>query len=152
VEVCVTLKDNHKDFWIWIFGFRLLIDQKDLSGLQKSKIKIIYRMSQLTDLPAKQLAPGLTGYYAHGQQLTLGMVHIKEGSKLPEHHHVHEQITYIIEGQLDMTIDGKACSLRTGMYHVIPSNTPHSAIAITDCKLIDVFNPVREDYISTKTT
>jgi quercetin dioxygenase-like cupin family protein len=32
------------------------------------------------------------------------------------------------------------------MYHVIPSNTPHSAIAKADCKAIDVFSPVREDY------
>jgi quercetin dioxygenase-like cupin family protein len=105
-------------------------------------------MQPIKDLPPKLLAPGLTGYYVHGKNMTLGMVEIKKGSILPQHYHVHEQITYIIEGQLDMTIDGKACSLKAGMYHVIPSNAPHSAIAITDCKLIDVFNPVREDYRS----
>ena len=65
------------------------------------------------------------------------------------HHHIHEQITYIIVGQLDMVIDGVAFSLTDGMYHVIPSNLPHSAIAITDCKVIDVFSPVREDYKTT---
>ena len=65
---------------------------------------------------------------------------------MPEHQHVHEQITYIIEGQLDMAIGGERCSLKAGMYHVIPSNTNHSAIAKTDCKVIDVFSPVREDY------
>jgi quercetin dioxygenase-like cupin family protein len=105
-------------------------------------------MSLIKDIPAKQLAPGLTGYYVHGKDLTLGMVEITKGSQLPEHHHVHEQITYIIEGQLDMMIGGKLYPLTTGMYHVIPSNTPHSAIAATDCKVIDVFNPVREDYRS----
>ena len=55
----------------------------------------------------------------------------------------------MIEGQLDMIIDGKAYSLTDGMYHVISSNVPHSAIAITDCKVIDVFGPVREDYKTT---
>jgi quercetin dioxygenase-like cupin family protein len=55
------------------------------------------------------------------------------------HSHINEQITYIIEGQLDMMIAGRACSLTAGMYHVISSNTPHSAIAITDCKVIDTF-------------
>ncbi len=103
-------------------------------------------MQLLKDITPKDLAPGLTGYYAHGSSMTLGLVEIKAGSNLPLHHHVHEQITYILEGQLDMMIGGKACSLSAGMYHVIPSNVPHGAVAVTDCKVIDVFNPVREDY------
>lgn len=103
-------------------------------------------MQQLTALPGKHLAAGLTGYYAHGADLTLGLVEIKGGSNLPQHQHPHEQITYILEGQLDMTIDGKLCSLTSGMYYVIPSGVWHGAVAVTDCKVIDVFNPVREDY------
>lgn len=103
-------------------------------------------MQQLKDIPAKELAPGLTGYYAHGKGMTLGLVEIKAGSNLPLHHHPHEQITYILEGRLDMTIDGKYCPLTAGMFYVIPSNVQHGAVAVTDCKVIDVFNPVREDY------
>ncbi len=103
-------------------------------------------MQHLKDLQPKELAPGLTGYYAHGTNMTLGLVEIKAGSNLPLHQHLHEQITYILEGQLDMTIGGQPCSLTAGMYYVIPSNMPHGAVAVTDCKVIDVFNPVREDY------
>ncbi len=103
-------------------------------------------MSLIKDIKPKPLALGLTGYYAHGERMTLGLVEIEAGSQLAEHKHPHEQITYIIEGQLDMMIGGKPYSLTAGMVHVIPSNTLHSAIAKTDCKLIDVFNPVREDY------
>ena len=103
-------------------------------------------MSLLTDQPPKSLAPGLTGYYAHGAQMTLGIVEIKAGSNLPVHQHPHEQITYILEGQLNMTIEGESCPLSAGMFHVIPSNVPHGAIALTDCKVMDVFCPVREDY------
>ncbi len=103
-------------------------------------------MQLIKNILPKEVVPGITGYYAHGNAMTFGFVEITAGSTLPEHQHVHEQITYILEGQLDMTIGGKFCSLTAGMYYVIPSNTPHSAIAITDCKLIDVFNPVREDY------
>ena len=103
-------------------------------------------MKHIKDIIPKELVAGIKGYYAHGNQLTFGYVEIKAGSNLPAHHHVHEQITYIIEGQLDMMIGGEPYSLTPGMYHVIPSNTPHSAIAVTDCKAIDVFNPVREDY------
>ena len=103
-------------------------------------------MPQIKDIKPKELVPGITGHYAHGTQMTLGYVAIKAGSNLPAHHHVHEQITYIIEGQLDMVIGGKPVSLTAGMYYVIPSNISHSAIAPVDCKVIDVFNPVREDY------
>ena len=103
-------------------------------------------MKPIKDISPKEVVPGITGYYAHGDKQTFGFVEIKKGSVLPEHHHVHEQITYIIEGQLNMVIGGEPCPLTAGMFHVIPSNTPHSAVAITDCKVIDTFSPAREDY------
>lgn len=103
-------------------------------------------MPFLKEQTPKALAPGLTGYYAHGETMTMGLVEIKAGSNLPAHQHPQEQITYVLEGQLNMTIDGKTCPLSAGMFYVIPSNITHSAIAITDCKVMDVFHPVREDY------
>jgi quercetin dioxygenase-like cupin family protein len=103
-------------------------------------------MDSIKNIKPKELAPGITGYYAHGDKSTFGYVELKKGSIVPTHHHMNEQITYIIEGHLDMVIGGAACSLTDGMYHIIPANMPHSAIAITDCKLIDVFGPVREEY------
>ena len=103
-------------------------------------------MDAIKNIKPKEVVPGITGHYAHGTGITFGYVEVKAGSVLPEHHHMHEQITYMIEGQLDMIIGGVPCSLKAGMYHIIPSNTPHLATAAVDCKLIDVFNPVREDY------
>src|SRR6266496_5405782 len=103
-------------------------------------------MQSIKNIASEESVPGITGYYAHGDKHTFGFVEIKKGSVVPEHHHIQEQITYIIEGQLNMTIGGEFCPLKEGMYHVIPSNTPHSAIAKIDCVAIDIFNPVREDY------
>jgi len=103
-------------------------------------------MDFIKNIKPKELVAGITGYYAHGEQMSLGYVELKKGSVVPQHHHVHEQITYIIEGELDMEIGGEKCLLTDGMYHVIPSNVPHSAVALTDCKVIDTFCPVREDY------
>ena len=103
----------------------------------------------IKDIPVKTLAPGIMGHYAHGENATFGFVELEKGSIVPLHHHVHEQITYILEGQLDMLIDGIECPMTAGMYHVIPSNVPHSAVAATNCKVIDVFGPVREDYKTT---
>lgn len=105
-------------------------------------------MQLIKNIKPKELVTGITGYYAHGENLTFGYVELKAGSSIPLHQHPHEQITYIIEGQLDMIIGEMACSLLPGMYHVIASGTPHSAVAKTDCKVIDAFSPVREDYKS----
>ena len=106
-------------------------------------------MQLIKNIQPKSLAPGITGHYVHGDKTTFGFIELKKGSSVPLHHHIHEQITYIIEGQLDMVIGGIAYSLTNGMYHVISSDVPHSAVAITDCKVIDVFGPVREDYKTT---
>jgi quercetin dioxygenase-like cupin family protein len=103
-------------------------------------------MDSIKDTKPKELVPGITGYYAHGEKHTLGLVELKKGSSVPLHHHIHEQITFILEGELYMNIGGEQYLLKAGMFHIIPSEIPHSAVAITDCKLIDTFSPVREDY------
>jgi quercetin dioxygenase-like cupin family protein len=103
-------------------------------------------MELIKNIKARELMPGINGYYAHGESMTFGYVELKAGSSVPLHQHIHEQITYIIEGELDMVIGGQVCLLTGGMVHVIPSQTLHSAIARTDCKVIDVFSPVREEY------
>jgi quercetin dioxygenase-like cupin family protein len=103
-------------------------------------------MDHIKNIRVKQLIEGISGRYIHGDQTTFGLVEIKKGSILPSHHHHHEQITYVLEGELEMTIGDETLTLGPGNFHVIPSNVPHSAVAQMDCKLIDVFSPVREDY------
>ena len=103
-------------------------------------------MPAITNIIPLLILEGITGKYAHGQEMTFGLVEIVDGTIMPQHQHVHEQITFVLEGQLDMVIDGILYSLNAGDYHVIPSNIMHGAHAKTACKLIDVFCPVRETY------
>jgi len=103
-------------------------------------------MEFIRNIPVKELVPGLDGHYTHGDQLTLGLVTIKAGTSLPLHQHVHEQITYMIKGRLDMLIGDTEISLTAGTVQISPSMVMHGALAVTDCELIDVFTPVREDY------
>jgi quercetin dioxygenase-like cupin family protein len=103
-------------------------------------------MDQITSIAPRKLTDGIIGHYVHGENSTLGLVILEKGSSVPPHQHLQEQVTYILEGSLQMVIGGKDCLLEAGTYYVIPSNVVHSAVALTACKLIDVFSPVREDY------
>ena len=91
----------------------------------------------------------VNGYHArmiHSDNLTLAYVQVESGAPLPEHRHIHEQITSLLEGSFELTVDGEVLTLEAGDVVVIPSNVPHSGRALTDCRLMDVFNPVREDF------
>ena len=103
-------------------------------------------MQHLKDIPVKQILPGFFGKTVHGESSSLIFWDIKKGSILTEHAHIHEQITYIAEGEMEMVIGGIKYLLTTGSVHVIPSLVPHSAVAITDCRVIDSFAPARDDY------
>jgi quercetin dioxygenase-like cupin family protein len=103
-------------------------------------------VSHLNDMVPREVAPGFFGKFVHGERSTLAFWEIKKGSILKEHSHLHEQITHIAEGDLEMVIGGKKFLLTAGSTYVINSNTPHSAFAVTDCKVIDSFSPARDDY------
>jgi unsaturated pyranuronate lyase len=102
--------------------------------------------TNISEIPQRQLAKGIKGRYIHTENNTLGFVEIEKGAILPEHFHMHEQTTQIIEGKLKMVIGGETKILEPGMFTIIPSNVPHSAVALTNCVVTDTFYPVREDY------
>ncbi len=89
------------------------------------------------------------GYRAkliHGDSMTVAHWTIDSGAELPEHAHPHEQIVNMLEGEFEMTMGGQSQTLKSGDVLVIPGGQPHGGRAITDCKIIDVWHPVREDY------
>jgi len=100
----------------------------------------------LESIPEKEIFPGYFGRLIHTDNLTLAFWRIVAGSSVPEHSHVNEQVVNGIEGTFEMTVGGELVIVGPGEILVIPSNVKHSGKAITDCKILDVFYPVREDY------
>lgn len=102
----------------------------------------------LNDLEESEVLPGFLGTFVHSDDMTMVQWSVDAGSDFPEHSHPHEQISIVVEGEFELTVDGESEVLRPGRVAVVPSGTPHSGKARTDCKIIDVFHPVREDYRS----
>jgi quercetin dioxygenase-like cupin family protein len=101
----------------------------------------------LADLPAKSPFPGWHGKFVRSGGMTFVYWDVSAGTVLPEHSHPHEQVAHTFEGEFEIIVDGIKQVLRAGSVSIIPPNAMHSGHAITDCKILDVFCPVREDYI-----
>jgi len=102
--------------------------------------------NKLEQIEARELLPGFHGRFIHTQSMTLAYWEIKAGSELPEHKHMHEQVANLLEGTFEITIAGKTRQLEAGDVAAIPPHVLHSGRALTDCRILDVFTPVREDY------
>jgi quercetin dioxygenase-like cupin family protein len=94
----------------------------------------------------REIVSGFFARFVHGENVTIAYWAVEAGAELPEHSHKHEQVTNLIEGQFQLTIDGEPFLLEPGCVAAIPPHVPHSGAALTPCRLIDVFFPVREDY------
>jgi quercetin dioxygenase-like cupin family protein len=111
--------------------------------MNKSEIMSFINLKQTKP---KEVVPGFFGRFYHSANMTIAHWEIRKGASIPVHQHVHEMVVNVIEGELQLTIDGETKVLGPGMVAVVPSNVPHTATGVTDCKVIDVFHPVRPEY------
>lgn len=84
---------------------------------------------------------------AYGKHTLLTEFRMRKGSKLPPHVHPHEQTGYLISGRLRLTIAGRKVEVGPGDSWAIPGGARHSAAILADSVAIEVFSPVREDYL-----
>ncbi len=104
-------------------------------------------VENVSEMKSREIVPGFHGRFVHSAQMTVAYWDIEAGNSLPEHSHQHEQIVNMIEGEFELVVEGKPLRLKPGDVVVLHSNVKHSGSAITDCRIIDVFQPVREDYV-----
>lgn len=103
-------------------------------------------LSILDELAEHELISGFHGRIVHSERMTFVYWRIEAGALLPEHSHPHEQVAHTFEGEFEITIDGETQILTAGSVAVIPGNAVHSGRALTECRIMDAFQPVREDY------
>src|SRR6201987_6406688 len=89
--------------------------------------------------------PGWYGRYFHSPSMTFAHYDFKRGSSIHEHFHPQEEVYEVIEGELELTIDGVKQVARAGVVGVVPSMAPHSVKALTDGRAIIIYYPLRTD-------
>ena len=82
-----------------------------------------------------------------GEREMLTQIYLKRGALVPIHAHDSEQMTYILQGSLRFLVDGEEIIVREGEVLHIPSRLPHQAEALEDTLELDVFSPVRTEWL-----
>ena len=104
-----------------------------------------------TDIPEEQVKADLTRRLISGDRVMIASVELQRGCIVPKHAHVHEQISYVLDGHLRLTVGddgGVSYDVRAGDVVLLPSNVPHAAEAMADTRVLDVFSPPREDWLN----
>jgi unsaturated pyranuronate lyase len=83
-----------------------------------------------------------------GEREMLAQIYLKRGALVPIHTHDSEQMTYILQGALRFLVDGEEVIVREGEVLHIPSRLPHQAEALEDTLELDVFSPVRVEWMN----
>lgn len=103
-----------------------------------------------SDIPREQLNDVISRRLITGDNMMIAHVYLDKGAVVPEHRHHNEQITYVLEGALRFLLgedQEEEVIVKAGEVLTIPSNLPHSAVALEDTLDVDVFNPPREDWL-----
>jgi quercetin dioxygenase-like cupin family protein len=90
--------------------------------------------------------PGWKGRYFHSASMTFAHYEFAAGSSIHEHFLPEDEVYEVLEGELEVTIDGSPQIARPGVVAIVPANSRHSLRALTDGRLIGVDHPVRPEF------
>lgn len=94
----------------------------------------------------EQVNPTFTRQVIHAETMTVARLFLKKGCFVPEHSHHNEQISMVEQGSLQFVMEGQTLTVKAGEVLRIPPHVPHSAEALEDSNVVDLFSPPREDW------
>lgn len=95
-------------------------------------------------LDVKEPREGWKGRFFHSENMTFAYYAVKAGATIHEHSHPNDEVWNVVEGELEVTIDGETRVASAGCAAVVPPNTPHAVKALTDARAIVVDHPTRD--------
>ena len=105
------------------------------------------RFIDTNQLPEIQRLPGWRGRYFNSPSMTFAHYEFDAGASIHEHSHPEEEVYEVLDGELEITIDGITRRIASGIVAIVPPNTLHSVKAISKGKAIIVDYPLREGFV-----
>jgi quercetin dioxygenase-like cupin family protein len=99
------------------------------------------------DEPVEQVNTLIGRQMVHTESMTVARILLAKGAVVPSHHHVNEQITTLLDGRLRFVLGDEERIVIPGETLTIPSHLPHEVEALETSVVIDVFSPVRDDWV-----
>jgi quercetin dioxygenase-like cupin family protein len=109
--------------------------------------KATIRLLRWEEVAEERLNEKLSRRVVSGEREMIAQITLKKGCFVPEHSHESEQITYVMKGALRFRIEGEEMIVGENQLLCIPSNVPHEAFALEDTFEMDVFSPIRRDWL-----
>jgi len=98
--------------------------------------------------PVEQLSPSIGRRMLHTETMTIAWITLAKGAVVPRHEHTNEQIATVLEGRLRFLIgDERELVADAGDSIPLEAGVPHEVEALEDSIVLDVFSPVREDWL-----
>lgn len=108
----------------------------------------VVKRAEITPDP---IGPGRSRYLAHTDGVMVVVVEFRDGPSTqpdPPHHHPHQQVTYVAEGEVYFFIDDQPYRLAPGDLITVPPDVPHSIQLLSAyVRLVDTFTPIRQDFL-----
>ena len=105
------------------------------------------RVHRWDEIALEKITEMISQKIVAGEREMLAQIYLKRGALVPMHSHESEQMTYILQGALRVVVGGEEMTVREGEVLHIPSWIPHQAEALEDTFELDVFSPVRQDWL-----
>ena len=105
------------------------------------------RLFRWDEIALEKITEMISQKIVAGEREMLAQIYLKRGALVPMHSHESEQMTYILQGALRFHVAGEEIIVREGEVLHIPSGTPHQAEALEDTFELDVFSPIRHDWL-----
>ena len=158
--------DHHPDLKVGYNYCEVLFTTHDAGGLTELDALCVRAAQQLADaaaappqarkyawkdVPAEQLNPSMLRRVVHGDRVLVADMQFKSGFVVPLHQHVNEQVTLVKSGVIRFRLGAdrsQVIDVHPGEVLIIPSNVPHEAEMIGDVEEMDVFTPLREDWLN----
>ena len=106
------------------------------------------RLHRWDEIALEKVTEVISRKIVTGEKEMLTQIYLKRGALVPMHKHEAEQMTYTLQGALRFLVDGEEVVVREGEVLLIPSWVEHQAEALDDTLTLDIFSPIRHDWLN----